>query len=290
MKKTIFSCVAGIRRCPEHPVSGDWESIRLYRFSRGRWLRLMGMIVACGILAPTPARAVPGEEEDRAVLQLRRIETTPPVSALSVVQAAAHTRSPQELAKAVTASMEKAAEQLQEKTSPVASQQAAIQALDDLLKVAEERQQKSNSDASRPSKSDASARHSSGGTSGGTTSREGTSGETSSGSPGHTPAGHAPHDGTMTTQADQPATNAPGARTGENANAAESESTDRRRAQHAAELRRQAKLQADIWGHLPPAVREQLLNSYRERTLPQYEDLVRSYYEALATPDDSRSP
>jgi len=38
----------------------------------------------------------------------------------------------------------------------------------------------------------------------------------------------------------------------------------------------------DAWGHLPPAMRQQLLNIYTEKFLPQYEDQVRRYYEALA--------
>lgn len=38
----------------------------------------------------------------------------------------------------------------------------------------------------------------------------------------------------------------------------------------------------DAWGHLPPAMRQQLLNIYTEKFLPQYEEQVRRYYEALA--------
>ena len=38
----------------------------------------------------------------------------------------------------------------------------------------------------------------------------------------------------------------------------------------------------DAWGHLPPAMRQKLLNVYTEKFLPQYEDQVRRYYEALA--------
>jgi len=38
----------------------------------------------------------------------------------------------------------------------------------------------------------------------------------------------------------------------------------------------------DAWGHLPPAMRQQLLNIYTEKFLPQYENQVRRYYEALA--------
>ncbi|MBN68117.1 MAG: hypothetical protein CME32_02395 [Gimesia sp.] len=38
----------------------------------------------------------------------------------------------------------------------------------------------------------------------------------------------------------------------------------------------------DAWGHLPPAMRQQLLNIYTEKFLPRYEDQVKRYYEALA--------
>ncbi|WP_298867128.1 hypothetical protein [uncultured Gimesia sp.] len=38
----------------------------------------------------------------------------------------------------------------------------------------------------------------------------------------------------------------------------------------------------DAWGHLPPAMRQKLLNIYTEKFLPQYENQVRRYYEALA--------
>jgi acyl-CoA reductase-like NAD-dependent aldehyde dehydrogenase len=47
---------------------------------------------------------------------------------------------------------------------------------------------------------------------------------------------------------------------------------------------RRRRLQSDIWGHLPPALREQLLNTYGERMLPQYEDFVRRFYEVLSEP------
>ncbi|QDU07855.1 hypothetical protein [Gimesia aquarii] len=45
----------------------------------------------------------------------------------------------------------------------------------------------------------------------------------------------------------------------------------------------------DTWGHLPPAVRQQLLNVYTEKFLPKYEEQVRRYYEALAE-KKKRSP
>lgn len=46
------------------------------------------------------------------------------------------------------------------------------------------------------------------------------------------------------------------------------------------DLRR--RLEKDVWGHLPPGLRQQLLNVYSEKFLPKYDDMVRRYYEALA--------
>ena len=42
------------------------------------------------------------------------------------------------------------------------------------------------------------------------------------------------------------------------------------------------QLITEIWGHLPPALRQQLLNIREEKYLPKYGDLVRQYFEALA--------
>lgn len=49
-----------------------------------------------------------------------------------------------------------------------------------------------------------------------------------------------------------------------------------------AELQQREFLVKDVWGHLPPAIREQMLTIYRDKTLPKYEDLVREYFRALA--------
>jgi hypothetical protein len=38
----------------------------------------------------------------------------------------------------------------------------------------------------------------------------------------------------------------------------------------------------DVWGHLPPALRQKLLNVYQDKYLPKYDDLVRRYFESLA--------
>jgi hypothetical protein len=45
----------------------------------------------------------------------------------------------------------------------------------------------------------------------------------------------------------------------------------------------------DVWGHLPPHLREAMLNSFSEKYLPKYEDLVKKYYEALAERNRNRS-
>jgi len=59
------------------------------------------------------------------------------------------------------------------------------------------------------------------------------------------------------------------------------ERTGTQRAGAAAVLPRR-RLEVDVWGHLPEKMREQLLSGYGERMLPQYEELVRKFYESLA--------
>jgi hypothetical protein len=48
------------------------------------------------------------------------------------------------------------------------------------------------------------------------------------------------------------------------------------------ELRRQRLLRESVWGHLPPALREKMLNLPHDKTLPKYSEHIRRYYEALA--------
>lgn len=50
------------------------------------------------------------------------------------------------------------------------------------------------------------------------------------------------------------------------------------------------RLKNDVWGHLPPAVRQELLNVYSEKFLPQYEELIQRYYEALAERNKRQAP
>ena len=54
------------------------------------------------------------------------------------------------------------------------------------------------------------------------------------------------------------------------------------------EAARRRKLEMDIWGHLPEHVREELLNTYRDRMLPKYELMVKQFYEALSTQGDPK--
>jgi hypothetical protein len=42
------------------------------------------------------------------------------------------------------------------------------------------------------------------------------------------------------------------------------------------------RMAKDIWGHLPPAKRAELLNIISEKYIPKYDEQVRRYYEALA--------
>ena len=65
----------------------------------------------------------------------------------------------------------------------------------------------------------------------------------------------------------------------------------RKAAARAAELAKRRALIDEVWGHLPPALREKMLNVGNENLLPQYEDVIRRYYEAIALPpeNDKRS-
>lgn len=57
----------------------------------------------------------------------------------------------------------------------------------------------------------------------------------------------------------------------------------------AVEKARRIQIIKDVWGHLPPHVREAMLNSVNEKYLPKYEDLVKEYYEGLADKDRKKS-
>jgi hypothetical protein len=52
------------------------------------------------------------------------------------------------------------------------------------------------------------------------------------------------------------------------------------------EIQRRKNFATAVWGHLPPRLRDKMHGTFSERFLPQYDDLVRRYYEALATQGD----
>ena len=52
---------------------------------------------------------------------------------------------------------------------------------------------------------------------------------------------------------------------------------------------RRSLLIKDVWGHLPPHVREAMQQSFKEKYLPKYEELVKRYYESLAEKNRKRS-
>jgi parvulin-like peptidyl-prolyl isomerase len=62
----------------------------------------------------------------------------------------------------------------------------------------------------------------------------------------------------------------------------ESEERTARGEETDAERERRLGLSTAAWGHLPPKVREQMRSAFSEEYLPQYDALVRQYYEALA--------
>src|SRR5690606_2340290 len=62
----------------------------------------------------------------------------------------------------------------------------------------------------------------------------------------------------------------------------ESEERTARGKETDAERERRLGLSTAAWGHLPPKVREQMRSAFSEEYLPQYDALVRQYYEALA--------
>ena len=62
------------------------------------------------------------------------------------------------------------------------------------------------------------------------------------------------------------------------------EQNNRQARERAAALARRRALIDEVWGHLPPVMRERLLNVGGEKLLPKYEDMIRRYYESLAEP------
>ena len=66
------------------------------------------------------------------------------------------------------------------------------------------------------------------------------------------------------------------------ADKARESSSDPKQGRSAAEEEARQRMAKDVWGHLPPALRQELLNVYSEKFLPKYDAMVRKYYEALA--------
>jgi hypothetical protein len=56
--------------------------------------------------------------------------------------------------------------------------------------------------------------------------------------------------------------------------------------EQAARARRQ-KVVGEVWGHLPQRLRRELMNVSGDQPLPEYADLVRRYFEALADPESA---
>lgn len=67
-----------------------------------------------------------------------------------------------------------------------------------------------------------------------------------------------------------------------NAASRESEQRTTQGEERDAERERRLGLSTAAWGHLPPKVREQMRSAFSEEYLPEYDALVRRYYEALA--------
>jgi len=77
----------------------------------------------------------------------------------------------------------------------------------------------------------------------------------------------------------------PGAGTGAGDGAARESDPNRKgtgASQPTAPLERRRGLASAVWGHLPDRLREQMQQSYHDRYLPEYEELVDAYFEALA--------
>jgi hypothetical protein len=66
------------------------------------------------------------------------------------------------------------------------------------------------------------------------------------------------------------------------------ERLDPAKAARDAEERRRQMIK-DVWGHLPPHLREAIGKTFNEKYLPKYEDLVKRYYEVLAEKNRKRT-
>ena len=75
----------------------------------------------------------------------------------------------------------------------------------------------------------------------------------------------------------------PGQQPGNASTDAESTEGDRPGVLSDAELEHRRNLATSVWGHLPERDRDEMLGAFSERFLPAYDELVRQYYESLAT-------
>ena len=64
--------------------------------------------------------------------------------------------------------------------------------------------------------------------------------------------------------------------------ARDSNNSTAKRGRTAEEEAARQRMAKDVWGHLPPGLRQELLNIFSERYIPKYDEQVRRYYEALA--------
>jgi hypothetical protein len=56
------------------------------------------------------------------------------------------------------------------------------------------------------------------------------------------------------------------------------------------EIQRRKDVATAVWGHLPPRLRDRMHGAFSGRFLPPYDELVRRYYEALATQGRDSEP
>ncbi|MBC8114291.1 MAG: hypothetical protein H7062_07940 [Candidatus Saccharimonas sp.] len=124
-----------------------------------------------------------------------------------------------------------------------------------------------------------------GGSSGGGSSKSGGGGNSRQQRPGGRGGKGQPQGGTPKQQA-QGSGSAQGGKDRQDAEGSD-ERTDSDR-QAASKAAREKKLEIDVWGHLPPHLRNELLNTYGERMLPKYEQLVKQFYEALSEQNEAK--
>lgn len=80
----------------------------------------------------------------------------------------------------------------------------------------------------------------------------------------------------------QPGDQSPAAESDAQSQARENLEENTERATQSLDMEEMQILIKEIWGHLPPKAREQMLKSYGERFLPQYEELIVEYFKRLA--------